>query len=704
MTDAFLSIIVPTSAGRVPWSLIRSIKEQSLDSNSYEIILVFNGKKKPINTLPMPNAHLFFSPFKGVNHARNLGALHARGAVLLFLDDDCLLQNKNYLQKVVQTHISNPEQMSIGGPYALNPDATTAGLAYHLNRSNWLRSQHVDDDHTVALLGGNASYKRHVFLKGLRFSPGIRYGGSETPFNLSVAQQFGPHMFLRGLELEHTSHLSLFSFVKKAYLQGKGAAFQEKFHSTNSRRKKYQAETATGNNISLLLLLWLYDFCFMVGYRTSIHERHFALKSLCEECFRRSTLPLMGLFYDFRAALTVSNDERSYPLRPHVIPQTTAPISLESGDSLFRKLQTLSKNDFEHRDFLWNDSSPHHCDRLFEDMNTVENFFGQPPESLRFVPSRKMIALRTQTSADQRVIVFDPALSDNCKTWGKDRIESSKIKNSIFYFFSDPANSQNVSVLNALWPHKMNRTFYFLDAVSVEKNIWAEYLASTPDPFNHFSWNAFIHARQMNPQYDTTKIGAAYRPTLLMEHAQAHFVNFPSRSFYQDNLVLLGSNWRRRSVFLKILLTFKSIAAFFPKKVFASLKNNVARFKDRCGHWYVETQESSHLIFKWTTYALHKIYWLSNALFWKTYSFSTFVTAQLIWRSFDAVIFVYLNLNRSYWKLHELLIGPFLGFIASLAKEPQHFKDLPLQEKWKQRSLLFLKKWAWLALRTAGLK
>lgn len=280
MTNDLISIIIPTSSGRIPWSLLHSIKEQTLDSNNYNIVLVFNKKRPPANTIPWSNVHFLYSPIVGVNHARNLGLLQSTGNIVLFLDDDCRLQNKNYLSLLIELHNQHPDQKSIGGPYITFGKASATARAYQWVRNQWLQSHQLGQWHSQVLLGGNASYKKIVFENGLRFPPGITYGGSETPLNVEVYLTYGPHLFLESLAIEHASQISIISFVNKAYLQGKGLAFQKKFHRHISPKA---CISENPKEFFLQLLIELHRFVFMTGYRTSILERRFWWRSAYEE-------------------------------------------------------------------------------------------------------------------------------------------------------------------------------------------------------------------------------------------------------------------------------------------------------------------------------------------------------------------------------------------------------------------------------------
>lgn len=664
--------------------------------------MVFNGKKQPPNTIPMTNVRFFFSPFVGVNHARNLGVVQAQGNIILFLDDDCRLQNKNYLRTVMQLHADNPTQMSIGGPYSLTPRASRPAQAYHHNRTEWLKTQSLSPQHSRALLGGNASYKVEVFRQGLRFSPGITYGGSETPFNAQVADEFGPHLFLSELTLEHDSRLHLFPFLKKAYLQGKGHAFQKKFHSPTSSESDEKTLPAT---FAILLLVWLYDFCFMVGYRTSIYERRFFLRSFAEEMLRRVWSPFAAIVRDIHAAHSAVFSKTIVPtFNSHTISHEKTLIPITPTVSLFRKLQTLAKKDLEVGAFtIAKGVTP---DQIFADFERIQAFYGEIPETFSFIHTGRMDASFVIHKMEYGTVVFDPALSDDYKIWGKDRIENSKIKNSVYYFFTE-----RKTFAPYIWPHLSNKNIYALDGVCVNHDLWNQYLASSIDPYNHFSWDHFVRSQNLIPQRDTVKVGSPNDVSALSKHAHTYFVNFPSRAFYKANMVLLGQNQNRRSTFLKFFVTAKKWLRWIPADASQIFRSSLRNLQTHVSHWQLEAQETSSLAYKWSAYALHKLYWglhktfwVLNEVYWRVYKVVTFVGAQIIWRTFDMLVFIYLVLNGVYWFFHAHVIGPAIGFARSLFEEPEHIRTLPLKDRYKQRLLLFAKKWAWLFLRGVRLR
>lgn len=698
MTNDFLSIIVPTSSGRIPWSLLHSIKEQSLDSNNYDIVLVFNKKKPPANVIPWPNVRFLFSPIAGVNHARNLGLLHAKGNILLFLDDDCTLQNKNYLSLLVDLHRQHPEQKSIGGPYMTSSTASAAARAYHWNRNHWLQSHRLGQWHSQVLLGGNASYKKMVFENGLRFSPGITYGGSETPLNLEICQKYGPHLFLDSLSVEHASQLSVMSLLQKAYMQGKGWAFQKKFHQ-NAVSQTPSRETS--KDLITSLLLYFYNILFMMGYRTSIFERRFWWRSAAEELALRIFAPLFNFWNDLSLARIVSTNEYFpyLPASPRLQINT-----VHEHESLFSKLQSTPKHELETASFTID--TRNRPDSVFLDLLKISNFYSIVPEQLSFSAYEKQEPALLIHFLSQGVVVFDPALSDHYKTWNKQRLELSKIKTSIYYL-----SSPDTSVVRHAWPHKKQTVFYPLDNVFIDKTIWDSYLKGQPPLHNHFSWTQFLLKNPMRVDFNFTKVGLQIKMDTLCDHAKVYFLSSPQRAFYQQNYVLLGNGWKTRSQLLRWSTQIQKNLNWIPHDWKQFVKATMLKLHQRATHWNIEAQETSSLVYKWTAYALHRLYWMSHRLFWISsevywffYKAITYAGSQIIWRTFDALVFLYLILNSIFWFLHAHIFGPTIGFFRSLAEEPEHIKNLPAPQRYKQRMILVAKKWGWLFLRGVRLR
>ena len=113
------SVVVPTYAR--PGSLSRllaSLAAQRLPARDarFEVIVVDDGSppgaRPPEADFPA-GARLIRQENRGPAAARNLGASHARGALLAFVDDDCTV-DANWLAALLRAHASDPDAL-LGG-------------------------------------------------------------------------------------------------------------------------------------------------------------------------------------------------------------------------------------------------------------------------------------------------------------------------------------------------------------------------------------------------------------------------------------------------------------------------------------------------------------------------------------------------------------------------------------------------------------
>ena len=223
-----LSIIIPTH--NRPFQvqqLLNSIAEQNFPKRNLQVLLVSNLRDKKLREKASYWEDVFFDfkylevGRKGVNKARNMGIRFARGDILYFLDDDCLLDNKDHLSLLVSEH--EKSAVGIGGGYKSLGDSHGLEKFYQENTEQWIKGS-SSEKQTEQLIGGNASYKRKVFDKGFYFDPSIVFGGSEEGFNRSLRAQGWTLLFVDKLSVFHNIKLSWSSFIKKSFKQGLGSA------------------------------------------------------------------------------------------------------------------------------------------------------------------------------------------------------------------------------------------------------------------------------------------------------------------------------------------------------------------------------------------------------------------------------------------------------------------------------------------------
>jgi glycosyltransferase involved in cell wall biosynthesis len=260
-----------------PDSLIRlvtSLQLQNIAPESYEVLVIYNTESDQKNS-PLhahPKCKVLCAPKPGVNHARNHGALHASGDLILFLDDDCEVTDPLFLQKHIDYHNKHKDLVAIGGPYFLKPKASVFDQIYQQNNLNWISANLTEPTRSSALLGGNASYKSFLFQKGYRFTEEIMYGGSETPLNTLLSLKYGSHGYFMDLQVLHNTQLNFFNLLYKAFRQGAGAALQTKIYG---HQLKQVAINTTTQSFLVNMGLEFYAFIFTVSYQAHLSSRNF---------------------------------------------------------------------------------------------------------------------------------------------------------------------------------------------------------------------------------------------------------------------------------------------------------------------------------------------------------------------------------------------------------------------------------------------
>jgi GT2 family glycosyltransferase len=163
----------------------------------------------------------------GVNVARNRGLERAGGEIVLFLDDDMILDNDSFVAEHVAYHRTHATAVAVGGPYRLMDNSSNWDFNYHNIAHDWLKRQSTYDSGTTQLLGGNISLKRAALIAhSWSFDEAISFGGAESGLCSRIASAGYRLLFFEDLEIGHAPQLTARSFMRKAFLQGAGARWR----------------------------------------------------------------------------------------------------------------------------------------------------------------------------------------------------------------------------------------------------------------------------------------------------------------------------------------------------------------------------------------------------------------------------------------------------------------------------------------------
>ncbi|MBR6017176.1 MAG: glycosyltransferase family 2 protein [Paludibacteraceae bacterium] len=187
-----LTVIICTyNRAKYIGALLESIAANDLDKKAYEVVLVDNNCTDNTREIceAFASAHkdvqfrYAVEPEQGLSAARNKGIREAKGDLIVYVDDDALV-DPHYLRDYVEWFAAHPQTMACGGP--IEP-------LYETEEPKWMTP------YTKALLtawmnygdkvreypkgrypgGGNAAYRKEVFDKVGLFNTALgRKGGN----------------------------------------------------------------------------------------------------------------------------------------------------------------------------------------------------------------------------------------------------------------------------------------------------------------------------------------------------------------------------------------------------------------------------------------------------------------------------------------------------------------------------------------------
>lgn len=171
-----LSLIICTyNRDKYIYNVLKSIADNNFDKTNYEIVLVNNNSTD--NTIeeckrfqldfPDVNYQYFLEECQGLSYARNRGIKEAKGDILVYVDDDALV-NKEYLQAYSDFFKNYPNAFAAGGP--IIPKYETEQPSWMSYYTKELVTGYLYKGNQIIEFkkrrypgGGNAAFKKEVF-------------------------------------------------------------------------------------------------------------------------------------------------------------------------------------------------------------------------------------------------------------------------------------------------------------------------------------------------------------------------------------------------------------------------------------------------------------------------------------------------------------------------------------------------------------
>ena len=172
-----ISVILCTyNRDRYIYNVLRSIAEGTFPAENYEIVLVDNNCSdntkgecdRFVRDFPDIRLNYYVENQQGLSYARNCGIRNAKGDLLVYVDDDALV-NKEYLATYANFFARHPEAVAAGGPIlpqydgCEEPDWMSHYTRQLVTGKLWLGEKEREFPGDSFPGGGNAAYRKSVF-------------------------------------------------------------------------------------------------------------------------------------------------------------------------------------------------------------------------------------------------------------------------------------------------------------------------------------------------------------------------------------------------------------------------------------------------------------------------------------------------------------------------------------------------------------
>lgn len=180
-----ISFVIPTlNEEKRLQSLLNSLKHQT--KRGFEIIVVDSSSKdKTVAIAKIFGCRVINTP-KGVAISRNIGGSSAKGDILVFLDADTIVEDKNFVKKILETQVAL-------GILVLKPDKNTLGNKIMFSVFGHINTFLIRKFPALAVYTCNLAVKKSVFKKIRGFNANMHLS-EDRDFVLRASKYAKPHV------------------------------------------------------------------------------------------------------------------------------------------------------------------------------------------------------------------------------------------------------------------------------------------------------------------------------------------------------------------------------------------------------------------------------------------------------------------------------------------------------------------------------
>ena len=267
-----ISIIIPTyNRKELLKGTLVSLFAQDYSKEMLEIIVVDDGSTdgtvELLGAFKNANSNLryFVQKHKGPASARNLGIAASFGQIVGFIDDDCVVAG-DWARLMTEGHKSNLGIAAIGGR-TIAPGEKTPLIVSQFLSTSCCEIYKNGKKEVIFFPTCNVSFKRWSFAKH-KFNENFSLpGGEDLEFFWRLFKDGYQFAWNTEIKVIHFRSTSLRSFLKQAYIYGKGNFIVQHMHKDHPFLMEINANKGLFWLAELLIILKIPRFSYILGKR-----------------------------------------------------------------------------------------------------------------------------------------------------------------------------------------------------------------------------------------------------------------------------------------------------------------------------------------------------------------------------------------------------------------------------------------------------
>lgn len=197
-----LSIVIPTIGRKQDLlNTIRDLTNQNLDKDNWECLIITQSEIdiESIREIVLKNKiHLkvFYLEQPNASLARNIGLIEAKGEIVLFLDDDLIIENRSFLNNHLRHYLNNDNCGVVGQVTDITKKVRNDRHKWsYKKRVGWLYFPNNYNNEALVLNGGagNLSVNKKMAIKTGGMDINYEKGAhrEESDFCLRLTKKYG---------------------------------------------------------------------------------------------------------------------------------------------------------------------------------------------------------------------------------------------------------------------------------------------------------------------------------------------------------------------------------------------------------------------------------------------------------------------------------------------------------------------------------